>query len=27
MGASSWTLLRRVVLPAALPNIFTGIRI
>lgn len=27
MGASSWTLLMRVVLPAALPNIFTGIRI
>ena len=27
MGASSWTLLRRVVLPAALPNIFTGMRI
>ena len=27
MGASSWTLLYRVVLPAALPNIFTGIRI
>jgi NitT/TauT family transport system permease protein len=27
MGASSWTLLLRVVLPAALPNIFTGIRI
>jgi len=27
MGASSWTLLRRVVLPAALPNIVTGMRI
>ena len=27
MGADSWTLLRRVVLPAALPNIFTGMRI
>jgi NitT/TauT family transport system permease protein len=27
MGASSWTLLMRVVLPAAMPNIFTGIRI
>jgi NitT/TauT family transport system permease protein len=27
MGASSWTLLLRVVLPAAMPNIFTGIRI
>jgi NitT/TauT family transport system permease protein len=27
MGATPWTLLRRVVLPAALPNIFTGIRI
>ena len=27
MGASSWTLLRRVVLPAAMPNIFTGMRI
>ena len=27
MGASQWTLLRRVVLPAALPNVFTGMRI
>jgi NitT/TauT family transport system permease protein len=27
MGASSWTLLSRVVFPAALPNIFTGMRI
>ena len=27
MGATSWTLLRRVVLPAALPNVFTGMRI
>ena len=26
MGASSWTLLYRVVLPAALPNIFTGMQ-
>ena len=27
MGASQWTLLCRVVLPAALPNVFTGMRI
>jgi NitT/TauT family transport system permease protein len=27
MGASPWVLLKRVVLPAALPNIFTGMRI
>jgi NitT/TauT family transport system permease protein len=27
MGASPWTLLMRVILPAALPNIFTGMRI
>ena len=27
MGASRWTVLRRVVLPASLPSIFTGLRI
>jgi len=27
MGASQWDILRRVVLPAALPSIFTGLRI
>jgi NitT/TauT family transport system permease protein len=27
MGASQWDVLRRVVLPAALPSIFTGLRI
>ncbi len=27
MGASPWTLLMRVILPAALPNIFTGMRL
>jgi NitT/TauT family transport system permease protein len=27
MGASPWTLLLRVILPAALPNIFTGMRL
>jgi NitT/TauT family transport system permease protein len=27
MGAGRWTILRRVVLPASLPSIFTGLRI
>ena len=27
MGAGPWVLLRRVILPAALPNIFTGMRL
>ena len=27
LGASEWTILRRVVLPSALPNIFTGLRL
>src|SRR5207248_9594483 len=27
MGAGRWTILRRVVLPASLPSIFTGMRI
>ena len=27
LGASEWQILKRVVLPAALPQIFTGIRI
>ena len=27
MGAGKWTILRRVVLPASLPSIFTGLRI
>lgn len=27
LGADQWTILRRVVLPSALPNIFTGLRI
>ena len=27
MGASPWVLLKRVILPAALPNIFTGMRL
>lgn len=27
MGASRWTVLRRVVLPASLPSVFTGLRI
>lgn len=27
MGASRWTVLRRVVLPASLPSIFTGLRV
>jgi len=27
MGAGRWTILRRVVFPASLPSIFTGLRI